>query len=81
MLTIGEGTHYCRYCGYDMKAREDRLCPSCDGDPCEAKRYAALRELRADHPRMVAAKARWDGGGCRHRPRCATFRAHVQRSR
>ena len=38
MLTTGKGTHYCVYCGYDMKAKEERLCVDCDGDVCKPKK-------------------------------------------
>ena len=80
MLTTGKGTHYCAHCGYDMKAREERLCAACDGDFCEPRKYAPLRELKKDHPRRVAALAKYTReGGCRHRPQCTTFDQHVQR--
>lgn len=55
MMTTGKGTHYCKYCGYDMKAKEDRACPSCDGDHCVAKKYAPLSALKKNHPRVIAA--------------------------
>ncbi len=43
MMTTGKGTHYCVHCGFDMKAREQRECPACDGDLCESrKRVAAV---------------------------------------
>ena len=80
MLTEGKGTHYCKHCGFDMKAREERECIACDGDHCEPSKYAPLRELRADHPRMVAERVRWAQSGCRHRPKCTTFKQHVQRA-
>lgn len=38
MFTAGKGTHYCVHCGFDMKAREDRMCPVTDGDVCEPKK-------------------------------------------
>jgi hypothetical protein len=33
-----KATHYCKYCGYTMKARAELMCPVRDGDFCEAKR-------------------------------------------
>lgn len=81
MRTVGKGTHYCVHCGFDMKAREERFCEACDGDLCEPRKYAALSTLKVDHPRIILAKLRWNGGsGCRHRPKCLTFQAHVGRS-
>ncbi len=38
MLTTGRGTHYCKHCGFDMKAKEVRECVACDGDLCESKK-------------------------------------------
>jgi len=38
VLIVGKGTHYCAYCGYDMKAKEERLCVDCDGDTCKPKK-------------------------------------------
>ena len=58
MMTTGKGTHYCQYCGYDMKAKEERLCPSCDGDYCVAKKYAPISALKKNHPRVIAAKGK-----------------------
>ncbi len=55
MLTTGKGTHYCVCCGFDMKAREERFCVARDGDFCEPKKYVPLKDLRPDHPRVIAA--------------------------
>lgn len=33
-----KATHYCKHCGYTMKAREQLLCPVLDGDFCEPKK-------------------------------------------
>ena len=44
MLTTGQSTHYCECCGFDMKAREVRLCTARDGDVCEPKK-------RTTHPK------------------------------
>jgi rubrerythrin len=33
-----KATHYCKYCGYTMKARAELMCPVRDGDFCEAKK-------------------------------------------
>lgn len=41
MLTAGKGTHYCVWCGFDMKAKEERECAACDGDICQARKRAA----------------------------------------
>ncbi len=44
MLTTGKGTHYCQYCGFDMKAREDRMCSVTDGDVCIAKKRTPVKK-------------------------------------
>lgn len=46
MLTTGKGTHYCIHCGYDMHEKEQRLCPSCDGDLCEAKKRVKRKTVK-----------------------------------
>lgn len=38
MLTTGKGTHYCKHCGFDMRAKEERDCAACDGDLCEPRK-------------------------------------------
>lgn len=81
MFTTGKGTHYCQYCGFDMAALEERECPVCDGDYCIAKKYPALKDLKADHPRIVEAKKQFSEGGCRHRPKCDVFKKHLERLR
>jgi hypothetical protein len=81
MLTTGKGSHYCKHCGFDMKAKEERMCVACDGDFCEPRKHASLKELKANHPRVVAEKRRWLQEGCRHRPECLKFSEHVQRVR
>ena len=51
MLTTGKGTHYCVHCGFDMKAREQRLCVACDGDLCQARKCAKPTREKAEVPR------------------------------
>jgi hypothetical protein len=45
MLTTGKGTHYCKCCGFDMKATEERMCVARDGDICEAKKRGPKRPI------------------------------------
>lgn len=47
-----KATHYCKYCGLTMKAREQLECSARDGDLCEAKR----REPRATVARPSARR-------------------------
>lgn len=51
MLTTGQGTHYCVHCGFDMKAREQRECPACDGDLCEPRKRSAVKKKAKCHDR------------------------------
>jgi hypothetical protein len=73
MMTTGKGTHYCQYCGYDMKAKEERLCPSCDGDYCVAKKYAPLSALKKNHPRVIAANEKKKASKKKASPRTPTL--------
>jgi len=38
MLTVKQGTHYCVHCGFDVKAKEQRMCVARDGDLCEPRK-------------------------------------------
>lgn len=57
MLTTGKGTHYCVHCGFDMKAREDRMCVACDGDVCEPKKRGPKKA-----PKQRAAREKGEAG-------------------
>ena len=51
MLTTGKGTHYCKHCGFDMKAQEQRECSACDGDLCEPKKRTSVKKAAQAKPR------------------------------
>jgi hypothetical protein len=74
-------SHYCMHCALDMAPDEERECRDCDGDLCEPRAYLRLRDLKADHPRVVAEAAVFARGGCRHRPKCTALKQHLGRSR
>lgn len=74
-------THYCIWCGLDMTADEHRICSHTDGDVCEARAYARLRDLKNGHPRLQAEAIAYSRGECKHRPKCQSWTLHLRRCR